>query len=101
MTEPDFPPILPGRGRLTYDKETRTIVSEINNAKSTIADKIHEAVTSLLSTETRLNAELNEAREIARGLKADLEHLQQQFIAEQDVRRELEVKLSKIAEILR
>jgi cob(I)alamin adenosyltransferase len=101
MAEQDFPPITPGRGRLTYDKETRTIVSDINSAKSTIADKIHEAVSSLLNTEQRLNAELNEARQIARDLKADLEQLQQQFITEQDVRRALENKLSKIAEILR
>lgn len=28
MPEPDMPPIEPGRGRLRYDKERRTIVSE-------------------------------------------------------------------------
>ena len=74
-------------------------MSEINNAKSNIADKIHAAVSSLLETEMRLNADLMEARDIAREQKAEIHRLQEQLAAEQHARQELEQIVSRVAEL--
>ena len=75
-------------------------MSEINNAKSNIADKIHQAVSSLLETEMRLNADLMEARDIAREQKAQISRLQEQLAAEQHARHNLEQIVSRVGELL-
>lgn len=79
-----------------------------SDAKSTIADKIHQAVSGLLDTEVRLNADLLEARNVARGLKGELEamtdeklHIEQQLRVEKEARQALEVILRKVAELVK
>lgn len=46
-------------------------MNDVNNAKSSIADKIHAAVSSLLETELRLNSELSTARSSIGELEQD------------------------------
>ena len=72
---------------------------DITNAKSSIADKIHAAVTTLLDNETRLNAELVSAHNTIRQREEELRRLQDQLTKEQEVRRNLEQIISKIAEL--
>jgi predicted nucleic acid-binding Zn-ribbon protein len=76
-------------------------VSDINNAKSTIADKIHQAVSSLLETEMRLNNDLSTARSTIRDHEHEIQRLQELLANEQTARRELEGTISKIAELVR
>jgi septation ring formation regulator EzrA len=75
-------------------------VSDVNNSKSSIADKIHAAVSSLLDTEMRLNADLNEARQIAREQKDELDKLYVRLENEQAARQHLEELISQIAKIV-
>ena len=70
------------------------------SAKATIADKIHAAVSSLLETEMRLNADLMEARDIAREQKTEIHRLQEQLAAEQHARHKLEEIVSRVGELL-
>ena len=72
---------------------------DITNAKSSIADKIHAAVTTLLDNEMRLNAELVSAHNTIRQQEEELRRLQDQLTKEQEVRRNLEQIISKIAEL--
>lgn len=72
-----------------------------SDAKSTIADKIHQAVSDL-------HADLLEARNVARGLKGELEamtdeklHIEQQLRVEKEARQALEVILRKVAELVK
>jgi len=93
----------------TYNQRGEIMVdAPVTNGKSTIADKIHQAVSSLLDTEQRLNGEVNEAREIAREQKREIERLQgqiaglqDQLVNEQAARRHLEELISKVAELVR
>jgi hypothetical protein len=78
----------------------RQSMSDVNNSKSSIADKIHAAVSSLLDTEQRLNAEVNEARQIAREQKIEIERLQNQLDSEQHTRRHLEDLISQIGNLV-
>jgi len=71
------------------------------NARATIADRIHEAVSSLLDTESRLNTELNEAREIAREQKREIEMLRAQLNSEHDIRSHFERLLSQISDLVK
>jgi capsule polysaccharide export protein KpsE/RkpR len=85
-------------------------MNDVNNKGTmagTIADKIHQAVSSLLDTEARLNADLHEARSIAHEQKRDIERLQGQIAVlqsqldnEQNVRRHLQDLISKVAELM-
>jgi chromosome segregation ATPase len=75
-------------------------MSDINNSKSSIADKIHAAVSSLLDTEARLNAEVNEARQIARDQKEEIERLQNQLDSERHTRQHLERLVSQIGGLI-
>ena len=72
---------------------------DITNAKSSIADKIHAAVTTLLDNEMRLNADLGSARNTIRQQEEELRRLKDQLTKEQEVRRNLEQIISKIAEL--
>jgi hypothetical protein len=57
-------------------------------------------VSSLLDTEARLNAEVKEAREIAREQKHEIEDLRGQLAAEQSARRHLEEIISGVAKLV-
>ena len=74
--------------------------ASVTNGKSTIADKIHQAVSSLLDTEQRLNGEVNEAREIAREQKREIEQLRAQLDSEQHARKQLEAILNEVAKLV-
>jgi len=74
---------------------------DITNAKSTIADKIHTAVTTLLENEMRLNVDLVSKNNTIRQQEEELRRLQDQLTKEQEVRRNLEQIISKIAELAR
>jgi hypothetical protein len=75
-------------------------MADTNNSKTTIADKIHQAVSSMLDTEVRLNRDLNEARQIAREQKDELDKLYVRLEKEQAARRHLEDIISKVAELV-
>ena len=72
-----------------------------NNNKSTIADKIHAAVSSLIETELRLNSELSTARSSIRELEQEIARLQDRIAAEQEVRERLEQIVGKVSELVR
>lgn len=75
-------------------------MSDVNNSKSSIADKIHAAVSSLLDTEQRLNGEVNEARQIAREQKDELDKLYVRLEKEQAARQRLEDLISQIGNMV-
>jgi predicted RNase H-like nuclease (RuvC/YqgF family) len=70
------------------------------SSKTTIADKIHEAVSSLLVTEVRLNGELKEARRAIERYEYEIRDLQTRLETEQKARRHLTDIISKVAELV-
>jgi septation ring formation regulator EzrA len=75
-------------------------MSDVNNSKSSIADKIYQAVSSMLDTEVRLNHDLNEARDIAREQKDELDKLYVRLEKEQAARKHLENLISQIGNMV-
>lgn len=76
-------------------------MNDVTNAKGTIADKIHQAVNSLLETEMRLNRELGEARKLVEYQEGQISGLQSQLRSEQETRHHLEEIVRKVAELVR
>jgi len=76
-------------------------MNDASNSRTSIADKIHQAVSSLLDSEARLGTEVNEARAIAREQKTEIEMLRKQLAAEQDIRLHLERLLSQISDLVK
>lgn len=75
-------------------------MNDANNIKATIADKIHQAVSSLLDTEQRLNIELNEARALLQHREGHISGLQQQLENEQKARQRLEEIITEVAKLV-
>lgn len=75
-------------------------MNDATNAKSTIADQIHRAVSTLLETEMRLNGEVSDARELIHQLGDEIAKLRERLASEQDARKRLEQIVGKVAELV-
>jgi len=86
----------------TYNQRGEHMMSDdpVPPSKTTIADKIHEAVSSLISTELRLNGELKEARRLIQHNEDEIRELRVRLENEQSARRALEDIIRKVAQLV-